>query len=201
MGIVSFLFGFHGRINRSLFFLASAAQGLLVLAGALVLASMGQLPDIKSATSGGLDLNSAMHLSQQISGVFVLWSALQLPLIFKRVRDMHETLTFAWVYSFFVFIGTAPEYYLVGHGLTSILVTWFSLNGSRPISDEQMDSTSEDEAAWNIDAELDSVDLVARARELKAAEAKLSAKHSKIQKPDLVSKPTFGKRVGMTTRN
>lgn len=201
MGIVSFLFGFHGRINRSSFFLASSAQGLLILAAAFVLASHGELPDITSITAVGDAQSNVFGLKQQVSGVFIVWSIVQLPLIFKRVRDMHKVLTFAWIYSFCVFLGTAPGFYLFGHTAATILITWFSMQGSRAASDDNSDTISEDELNWNADADLDKMDLVARARELKAAETRLLAEHAKREVPISDTKPAFGKRAGMSAGN
>lgn len=198
MGIVSFLFGFHGRINRTSFFLASTAQGLLVLAGAIVLASQGTLPDMKSITAVGEGQSQILDIEQQASGLFVVWSIVQLPLIFKRVRDMHKALTFAWIYTFCVFIGTAPEFYVFGHVAATILITWFSMQGSRASSDANADTIGTDELAWNTDFALDKVDLVARARELKAAETRLQAEHAKPVETKMETKPAFGKRAGIT---
>ena len=198
MGIVSFLFGFHGRINRTSFFLASTAQGLLVLAAAIVLASQGALPDIKSITAAGDNQTNILGIKQQASGVFIVWSIVQLPLIFKRVRDMHKALTFAWIYGFCVFIGTAPGFYMFGHVAATILITWFSMHGSRAAGADNVDIISTDELAWNTDTALDKIDLVARARELKAAETRLQAEHAKQDEPKIEAKPAFGKRAGMT---
>ncbi len=201
MGIVSFLFGFYGRINRTSFFLASTAQGLLVLAAAIILASQDAMPDITSITAVGDSQSNIFGIKQQASGVFVVWSVVQLPLIFKRVRDMHEVLTFAWIYSFCVFIGTAPEFYIFGHVAATILITWFSMQGSRAASDDNADTISIDELNWNTDSALDNLDLVARAKELKAAETRLQAEHVKPVESGMDTKPAFGKRAGMTAGN
>ena len=201
MGIVSFLFGFHGRINRTSFFLASTVQGLLILAGALILQSQHALPDFASVTAVGNSETNAFGFEQQASSIFIVWSVVQLPLIFKRVRDMHEVLTFAWIYSFFVLIGTTPGMHFVGHGVAALLITWFSLQGSRAIVDDNSATLSKDEIKWNQDTELDAMDIVARARELKAAETDLLAKHAKAASPKAEVKSAFGKRAGMTAGN
>ena len=205
MPITQLLFGFKGRIGRLKFFLTSLVVGLvyigllIMMMGPLLFALTSEDPvRVQNAMS-----ESGLSLGFGFFALSILGAWIQLALVWKRVRDMNETQTYAWVYVCFIVLSLVPVLGLIASLVTFIMnvIMWF-----KAPKDAYGDYTSPDifgtadnnggdayvpagSAPTSAIASMSTQDLVARAAQLREQVAP--------SQPQVAAAPTMARRAGV----
>ncbi len=204
MDILSLLFSFEGRIGRLKYFVSSFVAGLV----ALVL--LGVTVGTSGIFGGGLQnlFNISASSLVMLLLIFTIGFWVQAALVWKRVRDMSDSMMVAYLWLSFSLLSFIPLLGLLASVGVVVMVGIFS---AKPSKDEPANSSfasvfgeiaetiSEPSTPTGSLDELSDQDLVARARQLREKEQVAVAPKAIKTERSTPQPAGFGRRTGLTS--